>query len=85
MKLNNKYITVKPLEKSEEKSGFSIVETQDNSTFTGEVVEVPSQPVWIGDHQVKQGDVVVFAKYSPDTHQIKDVKFINTNDILAVE
>jgi co-chaperonin GroES (HSP10) len=86
--LNNNYILVtKPIEE-EKKEGFQIAQVEDSSVYTGIVYELPEIPVYMGNTQVKKGDKVIFAKYSPDTHLIQrdgvDYKYINTKDILEL-
>jgi len=87
MQISNNYIVVTKLEE-EAKEGFKAVEVQDNYVYKGKVTHIPEAPVYMGNKPVTVGDVVLFAKYSPDTHEIdvdgKKVKFVATNDILAV-
>lgn len=87
MPINSKYVV---LEKCEEvqKEGFKTVEVQDNFIYKGKVVRKPDCPCYVDNHAIAIGDVVVFAKYSPDTHDIelegKKVKFVRVEDLLAV-
>jgi co-chaperonin GroES (HSP10) len=87
MDINNKYIVVERLQE-EAKEGFKTVEVQDSFVYKGKVVKLPAILVFMGEQQVYTGDTVLFAKYSPDTHEIdfegKKVKFVNVNDVLAV-
>ena len=87
MQISNKYIVVEKLEE-EAKEGFKTVDVQDNYVYKGKVTHIPEAPVYMGNKQVIQGDTVLFAKYSPDTHEIdlegKKVKFVSVSDILAV-
>ncbi len=87
MQISNHYIVVEKLEE-EKKEGFQTVEVQDNFIYKGKVTHIPECPVFMGNKQVAPGDVVMFAKYSPDTHEIKEdgktMKFIKTDDVLAV-
>lgn len=87
MQISNNYIVVEKLEE-EVKEGFKAVEIQDNYVYKGKATHVPEAPVYMGNKPVMIGDVVLFAKYSPDTHEIdldgKKVKFVATSDILAV-
>ena len=82
------YVLVKKLEE-EKKEGFQAVEVQDNFVYKGVIVQIPrSQPVYLGDNHLAVGDVVMFAKYSPDTHEIElegvKHKFVKISDLLAV-
>lgn len=88
MHINSKRIVVEKVVE-EPKEGFQTVQVQDSSTFKGRVVALPEAPVWIDNHQVTIGDVLLFAQNSPDTHFIpdfqgKEVKFVLIEDILAV-
>lgn len=73
----------------EVKDGYQTVQVQDSSTFKGKVIELPKNSVIkIDAHEVIEGDILLFAQNSPDTHQInhegKEIKFIKVGDILAV-
>lgn len=87
MQISNNYIVVEKLEEPEQK-GFKTVEVQDNYVYKGKVIHIPEVPVFMGNQGVGVGDTVLFAKYSPDMHEIdldgKKVKFVATSDILAV-
>lgn len=88
MNLSNNYVLVERADEPK-KEGFQAVEVQDSFVYKGNVVKVPdSQPVFLGDRQIQAGDVVLFAKYSPDSYPIElegvEHKFINTRDLLAV-
>lgn len=80
MKISNNYIVVEKLDE-EIKDGFKTVDVQDNFVYKGKVIDSGTQPLLVGD-------VVLFAKYSPDIHEIdldgKKVKFVKIDDILAV-
>lgn len=71
----------------EKKEGFQTVEVTDSSLFTGRVVNLPEMPVYLGNSPLQVGDIILFSKYSPDTHEIehegKKLKFVSTRDILA--
>ncbi len=84
MQISNKYIVVEKIEEPKQE-GFKTVEVQDNYVYKGKV----KQGGFITNTMtVKEGDTVLFAKYSPDTHEIdlegKKVKFVAIDDILAV-
>lgn len=87
MNLSNNYVLVERYDEPA-KEGFQTVDVQDSFVYKGTITLVPdSQPVYLGDRQLKAGDVVLFAKYSPDTHQLeiegKELKFVHTRDLLA--
>ncbi len=81
MNILNGYLLVDKLPKKEAE-GFEIVETQDDFVYKGKVIA--SDAI-----NIKVNDVVIFAKYSPDTHEIdfegRKVKFVKATDVLAVE
>lgn len=88
MQISNNYIAVKKYYEPEpEEGGFKTVDVHDESLFKGVVTHVPEAPVYLGNDPLKVGDIILFAKYSPDTHEIdhdgETLKFINTRDILA--
>jgi len=86
MILNSNYIAVERVYEPE-KEGFQTVEVMDPSIFKGKVTHLPGQPVYLSNDTLSIGDIVLFAKYSPDTHEItigdQVLKFINTRDLLA--
>lgn len=90
MKISNGYVAVsKIIEPKTDADSFETVEVQDSSLFKGKVEHLPAEPVFMGNDQVAIGDIIYFAKYSPDTHDLKvegeDLKFVSTRDILAVK
>lgn len=89
MNISVDYIAVvAPEKKATNPEDFETVEVQEESTFRGVVYEVSSTPAYIGNHRISVGDHVLFARYSPNTHDIvyngKKIKFIKVSDILAV-
>lgn len=81
--ISSKYVVVeKVIEPPTE--GFQEVKVQDSSVYKGRVVEIPDVPVYIGNRQIIIGDLVLFAKYSPDTHEIEGNKFVRGEDLLKV-
>lgn len=87
MQISNLYIAIEKLEESKTE-GFQTVEVQDSSTFKGRVKFIPEAPIYMGNKQVTIGDTILFAKYSPNTHEVEyeglKLKFVNQSDILAV-
>jgi co-chaperonin GroES (HSP10) len=87
MRISNNYVVVEKLEEAA-KEGFKTVDVQDNYVYKGKITHIPEMPVCMGNTGVGVGDIILFAKYSPDTHEIdfegKKVKFVSTRDILAV-
>lgn len=90
MKILGNRVLVSRVEE-EKKEGFQTVEVQDNFVYKGKV-EQTGFPI-IKDNLFKNliidvGSIILFAKYSPDTQEIKhegqDMKIINVDDILAV-
>lgn len=83
MNISSNYIVVVKLEE-EKKEGFQTVDIQDSSTFKGKVAIIPEVPVFVDNRRIGVGDTVLFAKYSPDTHDIQQMKFVKVTDLLAV-
>lgn len=83
MNILNGYLLVDKLPKKEAE-GFEVVETQDNFVYKGKVIN-KSKDI----ENIDIGSIVLFAKYSPDTHEIdfegRKVKFVKATDVLAVE
>lgn len=87
MQISNNYIAVEKLEEPEQE-GFQTVKVQDSSIFKGKVKFIPEAPIYMGNQRITMGDTVLFAKYSPNTHDIDyeglKLKFVKTEDILCV-
>lgn len=87
MQISNNYLALERIEDTKIE-GFQTVQLQDSSTFKGKVKFLPEIPVFMGNQRLRVGDVVLFAKYSPNTHDIEHeglkLKFVKTEDILAV-
>lgn len=86
------------------KEGFQSVEVQDSFVYKGKIEQIgipqnvdrhtiqfptPSGSVaMITEPILKEGDTVLFAKYSPDTQEIEHegvkYKIVNMEDVLAV-
>jgi len=80
MLIQGNRILVSKLEE-EKKEGFQTVEVQDNFVYKGKVEQSNS-------NEIKVGDIVLFAKYSPDTQEIEHdgqkMKIIKVDDVLAI-
>lgn len=67
----------------EKKTGFELVAATDSFLYKGKVEEVGT-----GTFQMMPGEIVLFAKYSPDTQEVtvdgKTMKIISVSDVLAV-
>lgn len=94
MKILGNRVLVKRIEQQKVEGGFSTVDVQDDFVYKGEVVALGDT---LADHglstngpitAVKVGDTIAFAKYSPDSHEIKHedqvMKVVAYADILAV-
>jgi len=79
MRLATNRVLVSKVEE-EKKDGFQVVTVEDNFTYKGKVK--------IGNDIYKEGDIVLFAKYSPHTHDVEHegskMKIIRADDILAI-
>ncbi len=88
MEISVNYCLVKKIEEPV-KEGFKTVEVQDSFVYKGQIVKLPSsQPAYLGDRRLVVGDIVLFAKYSPDTIEVElegeKQKFVKLTDLLAV-
>ena len=87
MKISINYVVVEKFEEPVSE-GFQAVEIQDSFVYKGKIVKLPeTQPMYLGDDHLALGDVIIFAKYSPDTVEIeiegKKLKFVKLTDVLA--
>lgn len=84
MKILGNRVLVSRVEE-EKKEGFQTVEVQDSFVYKGKV-EICGEGMTT-DYP-NTGDIVLFAKYSPDTqeveHEGRKMKIISVTDILAV-
>ena len=85
--INNKYILLKKVQEKE-KEGFQAVAIEDSFIFKGQVHLLPECPMFIDNHQLATGDIVMFTKGSPDTHEIdvdgEKMKQVKLEDVLNV-
>lgn len=88
MTISSRFVTVKKYVEPQKEGEFHAVEPTDSFVYKGVITNLPSQPVYLSDTQLKVGDVVLFSKYAPDTVEIDldegKVKFVKTEDLLAV-
>lgn len=80
----------------EKKEGFQTVEVQDSFLYKGKVEQIGNESQYYiaesSTHAARplltEGDVVLFAKYSPHTQTVEvegqDMKIIRIEDVLAV-
>lgn len=90
MKISNNYVMVEKIKDPVVEGEFKVVEVQDNFVYKGKIKMMPeSQPIYLGDTLVTVGDIVWFAKYSPDTHEIEfdgqKVKLVAVKDLLMAD
>lgn len=86
-------VLVSPVEK-EKVEGFQTVQVQDSFVYMGKVEKLGQDVLNEDKHfneelpPIRIGDTIIFAKYSPDTHEIehegKKFKSVKVEDILAV-
>lgn len=81
--INSKYVLVEKLEK-EKKEGFEAVEIQDSFVYKGKIKQLPECPIFVDNTQLIGGETVIFAKYSPDTHEIEKDKLVKAEDLLGI-
>lgn len=88
MQISSRYVLVEKYIPPAKDEAFTAVEPQDDYIWKGVIHTLPGEPVHVSNHQLSIGDVVAFAKYSPDTHEIeldgKSLKFVRRDDLLAV-
>jgi len=85
MTISDQYVVVRKREEEKEE-GFLTANVQDNFVYEGIIKFLPEAPIYMGNDKLNIGDVILFAKYSPDTHEYDDgekVKFVHKRDILA--
>lgn len=90
MKISNNYVMVEKVVEEVKEGEFKVVEIQDSFVYKGKVKMKPdSQPIYIGDTPVAVGDIVWFAKYSPDTMEVDyegdKVKLVAVKDLLMID
>ncbi len=88
MNISNNRIVVERIEEPKKEGGFEMVNVQDSFVYRAKVVYVPEVPVYMGNKQLEIGDTVLFAKHSPDTHELehegKKLKFVRVEDLMAI-
>lgn len=88
MRISNRYVALTKVEE-EAKEGFQAVQMIDGFVYKGRVHALPEAPVYIGNTPLAVGDIVCFAKGSPDTHEVTEdgltMKLVVTDDILFVK
>lgn len=86
MKILGKRVLVSKIEEVA-KEGFQTVKTQDEFLYKGKVEMMGSEASSF-DSDLEEGSVIIFTKYSPDTHEVEHedqvMKIIKTEDILAI-
>lgn len=87
MQISYKYVVVEKYTEPKQ-DGFQVVEVTDNFVYKGQITHIPTAPAYVSDTQLKINDIILFAKYSPDTVEVdikdKKVKFVRIEDILAI-
>jgi len=96
MKILGNRILISRIEE-EAKEGFQTVDVVDSFIYKGKIEKVGEDPFALkGTSTVspfveggfQQGQIVLFAKYSPDTQEIdhegQKMKIVNIDDILAI-
>lgn len=72
----------------EKQEGFQTVEVQDSFSYRGKVVQTGDSVGTYSTSPIKEGDIVLFAKYSPHTldvtHEGKNMKVLRAEDIIAI-
>jgi len=85
--LNSNYVLVKKIEKPKE-DGFTTVEVQDDFVYKGEIVQLPSQTMYVDNTVLVDGMRVFFGKYAPDSHEVKldgvEYRCVHIKNILGI-
>ena len=76
----------------EVKEGFQTVDVVDSFIYKGKIEQIGGDEIYpsstISQGRFNVGDIVLFAKYSPDTQEIdhdgKKMKIVSIDDILAI-
>ena len=82
--INSKYVVVKKYITPKAEGDFTVAQVIGDEVWKGVIVELPDQPVFLGNRQLVIDDVVIFTPYSPDTYKIEDLKFVAISDLLKV-
>lgn len=80
MKILGNRVLLSKVEDEKKDGEFETVEIQDSFIYKGKV-----EQIGIEQSTLKVGDVVYFAKYSPHTHDIEDMKSVRLEDIIAIK
>lgn len=80
MKILGNRVLLSKVEDEKKDGEFETVEIQDSFIYKGKV-----EQIGIEQSILKVGDVVYFAKYSPHTHDIEDMKSVRLEDIIAIK
>ncbi len=84
MKILGNRILVSKVEEPQTE-GFQTVDVQDSFVYKGKIEQLGS---YLEQSSCKEGDVVLFAKYSPDTQEIdhegQKMKIVKVEDVLAI-
>ncbi len=93
MKILGNRVLVSPIEK-EKTEGFQTVQVQDSFVYMGKIEKLGQDVLGEYKHFKEEapplhiGDIIIFAKYSPDTseieHEGKKFKSVKVEDVLAV-
>lgn len=101
MKILGNRVLVSKVEEQKKEGEFHTVDIQDSFVYKGKVEMIGTKTFHRSAHGIyseinsettefegKEGDIVLFAKYSPDTQEIdyerKKMKIIKVDDILAI-
>lgn len=88
MEISATHVLVKKVDEPKKEGEFQAVEIQDSFVYKGRIHRLPGETVYVGNRPISVGDVIVFAKYSPDTVEVElegeKLKFVKRSDILAV-
>jgi len=81
LKILGNRVLLSKVEKEKKEGEFEEVEVQDSFVYKGRVEQLGGGL----QGEIQIGSIVHFAKYSPHTHDIEDMKAVRLEDIIAIE
>lgn len=90
MKILGNRVLISKIEEPKSDTGYQSVNVQDNFIYKGLIEQIGTLKDDFSsiNDLPKKGDIVLFAKYSPDTQEVdfenKKMKIVSLGDILAI-
>lgn len=87
MKILGNRILVSKVEDPTPKDGFQAVQVEDSFVYKGKVEQIGTEDAKVSAG-IDEGEIVLFAKYSPDTQEIdhegRKMKVVSIDDVIAI-